>query len=155
MNVTDGHGVVDDATPPFRFRLRTPIEIVDTDLGGIVYYGRYSVLADRGVVAYRRHLGIPALGVDGHSFVVRRMEVDYLSPARFEEAVDVWVRTPEIGRTSHVNEVAINDAETGQPRCRLRVVLVGVAGYEVSRPTRVPEDLAARLRAFEDGTGGG
>ena len=32
MNVTDGHGVVDDANPPFRFRLRTPIEIVDTDL---------------------------------------------------------------------------------------------------------------------------
>ena len=43
----------------FRFALDTSVEIADTDLGGVVYFGSYPRLLDRGLLAYRRHLGHP------------------------------------------------------------------------------------------------
>ena len=142
-------GGPDAARPPFAYRLRTRVEISDTDLGGVVYYARYPHYLDQGVVAYRRHLGIPPLGPDGHLFVVRGMEISYRSSARFDEVLDVWVRTASLGRTSHTMEVVVEHAGSGTVRCEARLVIVGISGYEGGRPTRVPEDMARAVRAFE------
>jgi acyl-CoA thioester hydrolase len=142
-------GVTDDALPPFRFRLRTRVEIADTDLGAVVYYARYPHYLDRGVVAYRRHLGIPPLGPDGHLFVVRRLEVEYLHSARFDDELDVRVRTAEMGRSSHVMECRIERAADGRPLATARQVVVGVSGYEDGRPSRAPAGMVAAIRAHE------
>jgi len=136
---------------PFRFALPAEVEIADTDLGGVVYYGRYSVLLDRGAVAYRRHLGVPPLGPEGHLFVVRAFEMEYLAAARFGDALEVLVRTTAVGRTSHTLECRIDRMGEGGRTVltRARVSVVGVSDYEAPRPTRMPADLAAALRAFE------
>ena len=55
-----------DRVPPFRFSARFRVELADTDLGAVVYYGRYPVLVDRATIAYRRHLGVEPLGPPGH-----------------------------------------------------------------------------------------
>ena len=49
-------GAPDATRPPFSYRLRTRVEISDTDLGAVVYYARYPHYLDQGVVAYRRQL---------------------------------------------------------------------------------------------------
>lgn len=156
----------DDAWGDFRFAAQVRVDVSDTDLGGIVYYGRYAHFVDHGVIAYRRHLGIPPLGVDGHLFVVRALSVEYLSSARFDDVLDVRVRTCEVGRTSHRMEVAVtrDDPAGVAELARARVTLVGVGGYPgpttvpgdgpaqetpAPRPTRLPEELARRLREFE------
>jgi len=64
-------GAPDATRPPFSSRLRTRVEISDTDQGAVVHHARYPHHLDRGVVAYRRHLGIPPLGPEGHLFVAR------------------------------------------------------------------------------------
>lgn len=134
------------ATAP-RFAVRTRVEIADTDLGGVVYYGRYPHLVDRAVIAYRRRLGIPPLGPDGHLFVVRSLEVDYLAPARFDDELEIGVRTAEVGRSSHAVHVSI--ARDGGGRvAEARLVVVGVSSYG-GRPTRVPDALRAAIDAFE------
>jgi acyl-CoA thioester hydrolase len=137
--------------PPFRFALPTRVEIADTDLGGVVYYGRYSLYLDRGAVAYRRRLGIPPLGPDGHLFVVRAFEMEYLAAARYDDALEVLVRTAAVGRTSHTLECRVDrpGEDARQVLVRARITIVGVSGYAAPRPTRLPAEVALALREFE------
>jgi YbgC/YbaW family acyl-CoA thioester hydrolase len=133
----------------FGFAVSTRVEIADTDLGGVVYYGNYARLLDRALMAYRRNLEIPELGPDGHLFVVRHLACDYRRSARFGDELIVRIRTARVGRSSHTIAYRIEDAATGDVVATAEQVIVGVSGYEGGRPTRVPEDLAARLQAFE------
>lgn len=130
----------------FRFSHEIAVEIGDTDLGGVVYYGRYSRFVDAAAVAYRAMLGIPPLGPDGHLFVVRKLEIEYLSSARFGDTVQVGLRTEAVGRTSH--ELAALLVRDGQDVASARAVIVGVNGYG-GRPSRVPSSVADPIRNFE------
>jgi len=134
---------------PFRFALDTIVEIADTDLGGVVYFGSYPRLFDRGLLAYRRQLRIPSLGPEGHLFVVRRLTVDYLRSARFDHIVTIRVRTARIGRSSHTMAFRLEDAATGTVLASAEQTIVGVSSYEGGRPTRVPDELAAQIAGFE------
>ena len=142
-------GRPDPGNPPFRYRVRTRVEITDTDLGAVVYYARYPHFIDRAVVAYRRHLGIPPLGPEGHLFVVRRLTMDYLTSARFDEPLDVWVRTSALGRTSHTMQVRVANADDQMVRVDAELLLVGLTGYEDGRPSRMPDPMVRAIREFE------
>ena len=136
----------------FRFAMDTRVDVSDTDLGAIVYYGRYVHFVDRAVIAYRRFLGFPPLGPEGHLFVVRALALEYHASARFDDVLTVRVRTTAVGRTSHALAVAVTRVEPGGDVATLveaTMTQVGVGGYPPSRPTRVPDDVAARLREFE------
>jgi acyl-CoA thioester hydrolase len=133
----------------FRFALDTRVEIADTDLGGVVYYGSYARLADRAICAYRRHLGIPELGPPGHLFVVRTMSWEYLRSARFPDPLIVRVRVARMGRSSHGMAVRIDHADTETVIAVADFTIVGVSDYAHGRPTRVPADLIDRIARFE------
>ena len=144
-------GYLTDRVPGFRFALRTRVDIADTDLGAVVYYGRYPHHVDRGVLAYRRHLGVPLLGPEGHLFVVRSLGIDYRSSARFDDELEVLVRTAEIGRSSHTVEVRIDRlAGDGgaEAVAQARLVVVGLAEYG-GRPSRMPAPMREALERFE------
>ncbi len=150
--MTDGgehHGAPGSGRPPFRFSILTRVEIADTDLGAVVYYARYPQFLDRALFAYRRQLGIPALGPEGHLFVVRSLQLEYLRSARFEDELVVWARTTRIGRSSHTMEYRIEEARSDAVLLTARQVVVGVSGYEGGRPTRVPVGLHDAIAAFE------
>ena len=101
--------------PPFRFSAVSRVDVAETDLGAVVYYGRYVHHVDRAVIAYRRHVGIPPLGPDGHLFVVRRLEVDYRAPARFDDEVEAFVRVTRLGGSSHQYAVRLERIGGGPP----------------------------------------
>ncbi len=64
----------------------------DTDLAGIVYYANYLKFIERARTEWVRTLGInqDTLRRDtGVVFAVRRVEADYLAPARFDDVLDV------------------------------------------------------------------
>jgi acyl-CoA thioester hydrolase len=133
----------------FRFALETSVEIADTDLGGVVYFGSYPRLFDRGLLAYRRKLEIPPLGPAGHLFVVRQLTVEYLRAARFGDTLTIRVRTARLGRSSHLMAFRLDDAATGAVLASAEQTIVGVAGYDGGRPTRLPDELVARIAGFE------
>ncbi|MCB0882303.1 MAG: acyl-CoA thioesterase [Thermoleophilia bacterium] len=142
----------EEAWGPFRFAMDTRVDVADTDLGAIVYYGRYAHFVDRAIIAYRRFLGIPPLGPDGHLFVVRALSLQYHGSARFDDVLTVRVRTTNVGRTSHAMDVAVTRVEPGGDVTTLvdgGITQVGVGGYPPSRPSRMPDDVAVRLRGFE------
>lgn len=136
----------------FRFSLRTRVEFSDTDVTGVVYYGRYPVLFDRAVVAYRRHLGIDLLGPPGHHYLIRAVGAQYHDSLRFDDEIDVHVRVSQIGRTSHSYDVRV-DRVDGDDRVHCvdgQLTIVGVDGYGAdATPSPMPGDLRRALEAFE------
>ena len=75
---------------PHRHTLRVYYE--DTDLAGIVYYANYLKFIERARTEWVRGLGVDQTRLkaeEGIVFAVRRVVADYLSPARFDEALVV------------------------------------------------------------------
>lgn len=138
-----------DRVPPFRFSVRSRVDIADTDLGGVVYYARYPHFLDRATIAYRRHLGIPGLGPPGHLFVVRSLTLEYRASAAFDDVVEAFVRVAGLGRTSHTVQARLERAgEAPLHLADATLVVVGLAEY-FGRPTRIPDEMARAIAEFE------
>ncbi|WP_019954782.1 tol-pal system-associated acyl-CoA thioesterase [Yoonia vestfoldensis] len=77
------------AVATHRFDLRVYYE--DTDLAGIVYYANYLKFIERARSEWVRELGIDQtrMKAEGQVFAVRRVEADYLSPARYDDVLHV------------------------------------------------------------------
>lgn len=81
-----------------RFDLRVYYE--DTDLAGIVYYANYLKYIERARSEYVRALGIDQVALKAEAdlvFAVRRLEADYLLPARFDERLVVETSQDALG----------------------------------------------------------
>ena len=63
----------------------------DTDLAGIAYYANYLKFIERARSEWVRELGLDQtqMKADGLVFAVRRVEADYLSPARYDDELRV------------------------------------------------------------------
>ncbi|NBQ39795.1 MAG: tol-pal system-associated acyl-CoA thioesterase [Alphaproteobacteria bacterium] len=80
---------------------RLPIRIYyeDTDFSGVVYHASYLRFLERGRTEVLRDLGVHQAALHGDegalAFVVRRMTIDWLKPARMDDLVTVetWVDT--------------------------------------------------------------
>ncbi|MDO5632099.1 MAG: tol-pal system-associated acyl-CoA thioesterase [Paracoccus sp. (in: a-proteobacteria)] len=123
-----------------------PIRIYyeDTDLAGIVYYANYLKFIERARSEWLRDLGVDqaALKDAGTVFAVRRVEADYLSPARFDDLLTVETRTIQLGGSRIV--VGQDVLRDGVPLFRATVTVVCVA-LNSGRPTRIPAPVAAAL----------
>ncbi|WP_411891558.1 tol-pal system-associated acyl-CoA thioesterase [Yoonia sp. SDW83-1] len=63
----------------------------DTDLAGIVYYANYLKFIERARSEWVRGLGIDQaqMKAEGYVFAVRRVEADYLMPAKYDDELVV------------------------------------------------------------------
>ena len=93
-------GRVTDRKPPFKYSALTRVGFSDTDAQAVVYYGRYLPYFDTARVEYNRHLGITGAYLQGGEFVMRASTVEYFAPARFDDLLEIFVRTRRIGSTS-------------------------------------------------------
>jgi acyl-CoA thioester hydrolase len=137
-----------DRRPPFRFSATARVDVAETDLGAVVYYGRYAHHVDRAVLAHRRHLGIPGLGPPGHLFVIRSYHAEYHASAVFDDVVETFVRIAALGRSSHAVATRMERHDDGALLAEARLVIVGLASYG-GRPSRIPEEVRAAVARFE------
>lgn len=75
----------------------------EVDPQAIVFNGHYLTYADVAITEYFRALGIhyPAdLSRDGGDFFAIKTLLEYLSPARFDDLLDIGIRTGRLGRSS-------------------------------------------------------
>lgn len=129
-------------TPHFSFPVRVYWE--DTDAGGVVYYANYLKFMERARSEWLRSLGFEQdvlRGEAGVVFVVRRVEIDYLLPARFNDLLNVSVRLAEATRATLVVEQHI-EAENHLTRARLQLACVNAASF---KPARIPAFLLDKL----------
>lgn len=137
-----------DRKPPFKYSAFTRVGFSDTDAQGIVYYGRYLPYFDNARVEYLRHLGLLHLALADCEFVTRASHVTYEAPARFDDLLEVFVRTKRIGRSSVVGEYAAYRVEDDLLMCHAEQTLV-LVDLEERRPVSVPASYREVVVAFE------
>lgn len=127
---------------PHQFQTRVYYE--DTDLAGIVYYANYLKFIERARSEWVASLGIDQmalLATQGIVFAVRRVEADFLRPAKFGDDLTIETRLQNLGGARLVLEQAV--MRTGE---RLFVAVVTlVCLTDVGHAARIPAELRARL----------
>jgi acyl-CoA thioester hydrolase len=139
-------GGVSDRKPPFKYSAVARVWFSDTDAQGIVYYGRYLPYFDHARTEYHRHLG--RVGVEGRDFVMRASEVEYHAPARFDDLLEIYVRTARIGRTSTTYECAAYRVDDDELMVTARQTLV-LVDVEERRAREIPHEYRDLIRSFE------
>ena len=137
-----------DRKPPFKFASLTRVGFSDTDAQGIVYYGRYLPYFDGARVEYHRHLDLRGFDLGPSEFVMRASNVVYEAPARFDDLLEVFVRTRRIGRSSMTNEFAAYRVDDDVLMCTAEQTMVLVELAQ-RRPAPVPEEYKRTVGAFE------
>ena len=126
------------------FSLRVYYE--DTDLAGIVYYANYLKFIERGRSEWLRALRVDQVRLrdeGGIVFAVRRIEADYLRPARFDD--DLSVRTDCLSVSGARIELQQDVLRGPEVLFLALVTLVCLTMRGV--PVRLPPDLRLRLAA--------
>lgn len=115
----------------------------DTDLAGIVYYANYLKFIERARTDWLRDLGIDqgAMKEDGFVFAVRRVEADYLSPARFDDLLMVESALSHATAARIVLDQRILRGDGVIFTARVTLACLGRDG----RPVRLPSGLAGLL----------
>jgi len=134
--------------PPFKFSAFTRVGFSDTDAQGIVYYGRYLPYFDLARVEYSRHLRVLDLELGDCEFVMRASNVLYEAPARFDDLLEVFVRTKRIGRSSVTFELAAVRVADDVLMCTAEQTLV-LVDFDERRPVPVPAEFRAAVEGFE------
>lgn len=123
----------------------------DTDAGGIVYHANYLRFAERGRTEALRELGVPHAEMStlhGLFFMVRRIKVDYLAPARLDDSLVVETTTLAIGAASVELRQDVTRGGTLLARLDLQLVCGRLADQ---RPARIPARWREGMRALLPG----
>lgn len=132
------------APPADTHRLPLRIYYEDTDFSGFVYHASYLRFMERGRTELLRGLAgdQSELHADGAGlvFVVRKMNLDYLRPARMDDRVEVLTWSSELrGASMHLAQEVRRGDET---LVRAEVV---VACVRDGRAVRMPDSLRRLL----------
>jgi len=129
---------------------RLPVRVYyeDTDAGGIAYHAAHVRFFERGRTEMLRAVGVSQAELNAAPeaerllFVVRRITVDYLKPARLDDLLEVTTAVREISGPRITIDQVIRLGETTIATAEVLVVAIGAD----MRPAKVPEGLARRLR---------
>ncbi len=143
------HVAVPNITHP---RFRWPIQIYweDTDAGGVVYHSNYLKFFERARSEWLRHKGVvqtELAKLHGVVFVLRGVNMQYLKPARMDDACEVWLAPDGLGRASlSVLQILKRGEEI---LCRAHVELACVRS-DTFAPARIPNALYTLFAAEQD-----
>ena len=129
----------------FTFAVRVYYE--DTDCGGVVYYANYLKFLERARTEWLRAAGFeqPELMRDHNViFMVRSVAIEYLQPARFNDALQVSVALEKLGScTLDVFQTVERDSRLVEARVQL-VCVDNRAGF---KPVRIPSVIRQQLES--------
>lgn len=128
----------------------------DTDFSGVVYHASYLRWCERGRSDFLRLLGNDHRGLisggDGAepaAFVVRRMALEYLKPARIDDVLTVETRVAQIGAASLELAQFVLRGELRLFEAKVLVVLVSQSG----KPQRLSRAIRAAFKGQQAAAG--
>jgi acyl-CoA thioester hydrolase len=86
---------------PTTFTCRVRVYYEDTDAGGVIYYANYLKYLERCRTEWLRSIGYrqtDLLRDPGIAFVVRKLTIEYLKPARLDDELIVGLEVENISR---------------------------------------------------------
>ena len=133
---------------PHLYHLRVYYE--DTDAGGVVYHANYLRFAERARTEALRDLGVPHAEMaeqHGLIFMVRRTNLDYLAPARLDDALIVATRCVALGAATVALEQIVRREARSLVVCKLQLACLRASDF---RPQRIPPRWRDALRHMMD-----
>ena len=130
---------------PFGHRLVARVYFADTDFSGVVYHARYLEFLERGRSDFLRLAGVHhtelLAGKHGEriAWVVRRMEIDFVAPARIDDIVTVDTRAESISGARIVMAQELSRDGEVLVRAKVEAAIIGEGG----RPKRFPKEWIA------------
>ena len=121
----------------------------DTDAGGVVYHAQYLAFLERARSEWMRAQGYgqELLRLEhGLVFAVRAMTLDFLKPARLDDALAVSASLRECRRASAVFTQAIHRGDELLLTASVRVAALDAGAF---RPCAIPSPLYEQLKALE------
>ena len=121
----------------------------DTDFSGLVYHASYLRWCERGRSDFLRlmgndHQALIAGGAarEPAAFVVRRMRLEYLRPARIDEVLEVTTRVKELTAATLTLDQRVSRSGTDLFTAEVMVVLISASG----KPLRLTAALREALQ---------
>ncbi len=135
-------------TSLFSFPIRVYYE--DTDAGGVVYHANYLNFFERARTEWLRDLGYEQDQlrlIEKLLFAVRKVEIDYLKPAFFNDQLIVTVQITKVGAsTLDVSQqmVAVNKKE--EQLLSVAKVLLVCIDADKFRPKKIPKHINTAIK---------
>lgn len=120
----------------------------DTDCGGVVYYANYLKYFERGRTELLREMGFSLTDFHdkGILFVVAKVEVEYLSPCRYNDLLILDTQLTDMSRATMTFKHSISREGSGKELVSGTVILVSVG--KDGKPTRIPEEIKKAFNRF-------
>ena len=118
----------------------------DTDAGGVVFYANYLKFFERARTEMLRAMGYEQdklIVNTGIIFAVRSVQVDYLSPARFNELLQVSAEVTLAKKVSLTFEQLITRGDDVLCTSNIRIACLDA---KTLRPKAIPENLLELLK---------
>jgi acyl-CoA thioester hydrolase len=115
----------------------------DTDFSGYVYHANYLKYCERARSDYLRVIGVDqnAMFAAGQAFVVRKMDCEFLRPAKFEDVLEVETKLIEMGGARFELAQLIKRGSEEIFSAKVTVAIIGAGG----RPQRIPAELVTKF----------
>ncbi len=128
------------------FELQVRVYYEDTDAGGVVYHSNYLNFMERARSEWLRHLGFEQDElISQHEilFAVRKINIDYNSPARFNDLLGIKTSISSRGKASLVFEQIIFN-QMDETICQAEVKIVCLNSKNM-KPEAIPENILSEL----------
>lgn len=134
--------------PAVAFRWPVRVYYEDTDAGGVVYHANYLRFMERARTEWLRARGFEQdllRAREDRLFVLRRAQLQFVHPARFNDELSVLVVILGIGRASIDFQQTVLRPADGVVCCRGDLNIACVSASQL-RPARIPDALLAEIR---------
>ncbi len=132
-----------------RFSWPTRIYWEDTDAGGVVYHARYVAFMERARTEWMRALGFGQERTrteHGLVFAVRAMTMDFLKPARLDDALEVTATLVQCKRASMVFDQRVCRGHETLLTAQVRIAALDASTF---KPRGMDDALLAALKPYE------
>jgi acyl-CoA thioester hydrolase len=136
-----------EAELPVDFRCPVRVYWEDTDGGGVVYYANYLKYLERARTEWLRSMGVDQSTLARETrlaFVVRALAVEFVRPARLDDALQVGIGTVRIDAAVVSMRQAIWRGEERLLHADVKLACVKLDSF---LPARVPQFLRTSLAA--------
>ncbi|MDH5423694.1 MAG: tol-pal system-associated acyl-CoA thioesterase [Gammaproteobacteria bacterium] len=124
----------------------------DTDAGGVVYHATYLNFFERARTEFLRQLGFEQDQLISESdmiFAVRSINVDYLKPAVFNDALSVVTEVTEIKKASLMFQQGIYRVKDNRLLCQVSCKVASIQASQM-KPVAIPGNIVSALKTAND-----
>jgi len=149
MSIDQAKDVTTDRNA-YNYATQVRVRLSETDAVGIAFFGSFSGWMDVGRMDYLNHLGLapkdaPVPGLIPGAVV--HADVEFLSPARYNDKLIIHVRCAHIGTTSYTLHFLFRHMGAGGEVARGALTLTWLD--DEFRPKPVSEEFRTAVASFE------